>query len=83
MAPPAWQWQWRPAAPPPSMIQQEINAQMLREINQMEREMCQYLEWELNVDPATHKEFEEMKLTLPPSAIPFPPTCVMKSLRPG
>ncbi|KIM63970.1 hypothetical protein SCLCIDRAFT_1213783 [Scleroderma citrinum Foug A] len=32
----------------------------LREINQMEREMCQYLEWELNVDPATLKEFEEM-----------------------
>jgi len=30
----------------------------LREINQMEREMCQYLEWELNVDPATLKEFE-------------------------
>ncbi|KAG1716490.1 hypothetical protein ID866_694 [Astraeus odoratus] len=32
----------------------------LREINQMEREMCQYLEWELNVDPLTLKEFEEM-----------------------
>ncbi|KAN0081278.1 hypothetical protein V8E55_008902 [Tylopilus felleus] len=32
----------------------------LREINQMEREMCQYLEWELNVDPVTLKEFEEM-----------------------
>jgi len=30
----------------------------LRGINQMEREMCQYLEWELNVDPATLKEFE-------------------------
>ncbi|KAI9459964.1 hypothetical protein HD554DRAFT_2041724 [Boletus coccyginus] len=32
----------------------------LREINQMEREMCQYLEWELNVDPVTLREFEEM-----------------------
>lgn len=32
----------------------------LREINQMEREICQYLEWELNVGPATLKEFEEM-----------------------
>ena len=32
----------------------------LREIDQMEREMCHYLEWELNVDPATLKEFEEM-----------------------
>ncbi|KIJ15514.1 hypothetical protein PAXINDRAFT_77274 [Paxillus involutus ATCC 200175] len=32
----------------------------LREINQMEREMCQYLEWELNVDPVTLHEFEEM-----------------------
>jgi len=30
----------------------------LREINQMEREMCQYLEWELNVDLVTLKEFE-------------------------
>ena len=26
----------------------------------MEREMCQYLEWEFNMDPATLKEFEEM-----------------------
>ncbi|KAI6116024.1 hypothetical protein F5141DRAFT_1266388 [Pisolithus sp. B1] len=32
----------------------------LREINQMEREMCQYLEWELNVDPLTLSEFEAM-----------------------
>ena len=30
----------------------------LREINQMEREMCSYLEWQLNVDPAELKEFE-------------------------
>jgi hypothetical protein len=32
----------------------------LREINQMERGMCQYLEWELNVDPVTLREFEDM-----------------------
>ena len=37
----------------------------LREINQMEKEMCQYLEWELNVDPGTLKEFEEMVRRLP------------------
>ncbi|EPQ55085.1 hypothetical protein GLOTRDRAFT_41750, partial [Gloeophyllum trabeum ATCC 11539] len=30
----------------------------LREINQMEREMCSYLEWELNVEPSLLKEFE-------------------------
>jgi hypothetical protein len=32
----------------------------LREINQMEREMCSYLEWELNVDTKTLKSFEAM-----------------------
>ena len=30
----------------------------LREINQMEREMCSYLEWQLNVDPTELKDFE-------------------------
>ncbi|KAF8583829.1 hypothetical protein K439DRAFT_1347551 [Ramaria rubella] len=30
----------------------------LREINQMEREMCGYLEWVLNVDPKELREFE-------------------------
>ncbi|CAL1711356.1 unnamed protein product [Somion occarium] len=30
----------------------------LREINQMEREMCSYLEWQLNVEPALLREFE-------------------------
>ena len=30
----------------------------LREINQMEREMCSYLEWQLNVDPTTLRDFE-------------------------
>lgn len=32
----------------------------LREINQMEREMCSYLEWELTVDATTLKNFETM-----------------------
>ena len=32
----------------------------LREINQMEREMCSYLEWQLNVEPSAFKEFESM-----------------------
>ncbi|KZP27605.1 hypothetical protein FIBSPDRAFT_710041, partial [Athelia psychrophila] len=32
----------------------------LREVNQMEREMCQYLDWELNVEPQTLAAFEEM-----------------------
>jgi hypothetical protein len=30
----------------------------LREVNQMEREMCAYLDWELNVEPACLAEFE-------------------------
>ena len=32
----------------------------LREIDQMEREMCSYLEWQLNVEPSALKEFESM-----------------------
>ena len=43
----------------------------LREINQMEREMCQYLEWELNVDPVTLREFEDMiRKKSPPCSAP-------------
>ena len=30
------------------------------QINQMEREMCSYLEWQLNVDPSALKEFKAM-----------------------
>ncbi|EPS93356.1 hypothetical protein FOMPIDRAFT_1056060 [Fomitopsis schrenkii] len=30
----------------------------LREINQMEREMCSYLKWQLNIEPEALKEFE-------------------------
>ncbi len=29
-----------------------------RELNQMEREMCSYLEWQLNIEPNALKEFE-------------------------
>jgi hypothetical protein len=32
----------------------------LQEINQMEWGMCQYLEWELNIDPIMLREFEDM-----------------------
>jgi hypothetical protein len=32
----------------------------LREVNQMEREMCSYLDWELNVEPSELEEFENM-----------------------
>jgi len=52
----------------------------LREIvNQMEREVCQYLEWGLNIDPATLKEFEDMVCKdfpphhPPPYHLPPPP----------
>lgn len=31
----------------------------LREINQMEREMCSYLQWQLNIDPSALTEFEQ------------------------
>ena len=32
--------------------------QELQEINQMEWEMCQYLDWELNIKPSMLKEFK-------------------------
>ncbi|KZP14353.1 hypothetical protein FIBSPDRAFT_980257 [Athelia psychrophila] len=32
----------------------------LREVNQMKREMCQYPDWELNVEPLTLAAFEQM-----------------------
>ena len=34
----------------------------LHKINQMEHEMCQYLDWELNVESSTLKGFEDMVL---------------------
>ncbi len=43
----------------------------LQEINQMVREICSYLEWQLNVDPSTSKvAFATTSLQVP--AIPFP-----------
>ncbi len=30
----------------------------LREISQMEREMCSHLEWQLNIDPSTMCKFQ-------------------------
>jgi hypothetical protein len=33
----------------------ELWSGKLREINQMEQEMCQYLDWESNVEPSTLK----------------------------
>jgi hypothetical protein len=30
----------------------------LHEVNQMEWEMCQYLDWELNVEPSKLQQFE-------------------------
>ncbi|KIO13908.1 hypothetical protein M404DRAFT_449953 [Pisolithus tinctorius Marx 270] len=48
----------------------------LREINQMEREMCQYLEWELNVDPST------LPFKLHPAApSPRPPPSIPPAVR--
>lgn len=40
-----------------SIVAQSMFA--LREINQMEREMCSYLEWQLNVDPMELHDFEK------------------------
>jgi len=34
--------------------------QLLREVNRMEREMCQHLDWELNVEPQTLSVFKDM-----------------------
>ncbi|KAI0057892.1 hypothetical protein BV25DRAFT_1830642 [Artomyces pyxidatus] len=45
----------------------------LREINQMEREMCSYLEWQLNVDPATLRDFEATVRRDFAGAGPYPP----------
>jgi hypothetical protein len=45
----------------------------LREINQMEREMCSYLEWQLSVDPTALCDFQarvQLDFTGP---APYPP----------
>ncbi|KAI0282484.1 hypothetical protein BGY98DRAFT_954300 [Russula aff. rugulosa BPL654] len=46
----------------------------LREINQMEREMCSYLEWQLNVDPATLRDFQSRVQLDFAGPGPYPPT---------
>lgn len=61
----------------------------LREINQMEREMCSYLEWQLNVEPKMLSEFEakvkrDFKGTgpYPNYALPSPAPSPMPSTTP-
>ncbi|GJE91416.1 hypothetical protein PsYK624_075660 [Phanerochaete sordida] len=61
----------------------------LREINQMEREMCSYLEWQLNVEPTTLAEFEKSVRRdfkgpgpYPTYAIPSPAPSPMPSTTP-
>jgi len=46
----------------------------LREINQMEREMCSYLEWQLNVDPTTLRDFQARVQHDFAGPGPYPPT---------
>jgi len=46
----------------------------LREINQMEREMCSYLEWQLNVDPSTLRDFQNRVQRDFAGPGPYPPT---------
>ncbi|KAG1896518.1 uncharacterized protein F5891DRAFT_1192861 [Suillus fuscotomentosus] len=63
------------------------------ETSQTEHEMCQYLEWELNVDPVTFREFEDMvkkylvhHYITPPIYLPlsfFAPTHLSLSQTPG
>jgi hypothetical protein len=52
----------KPASTQPSATRDPFwgSTVQLREINQMEREMCQYLDWGLNIDPVTLKEFRDM-----------------------
>ncbi|KAI0309426.1 hypothetical protein OF83DRAFT_1179642 [Amylostereum chailletii] len=45
----------------------------LREINQMEREMCSVLEWQLNVDPTVLRKFETRVRRDFSSVIPYSP----------
>ncbi|KAI0918996.1 hypothetical protein AcV5_002028 [Taiwanofungus camphoratus] len=54
----------------------------LREINQMEREMCSYLEWQLNIEPSALKEFEQKVRRDFKGAGPYP-TYVLPSPAPS
>lgn len=44
----------------------------LRELNQMEREMCRYLEWQLNVDAKALQEFQQEIYTAFSGFSPYP-----------
>lgn len=50
----------------------------LREINQMEREMCSYLEWQLNVEPKILKEFEDKVCRDFAGPGPYPPIVLLQ-----
>ena len=45
----------------------------LQEINQMEREMCSYLEWQLNVNPSTLRDFSNCIQQDFAGPSPYPP----------
>ena len=49
----------------------------LQDINQMEREKCSYLQWQLNIEPRALKEFEQ-KVLYPTYILPSP-----RAHRPG
>src|SRR5882762_5250992 len=57
--------------------------QIIREINQMEREMCSYLEWQLNVDPSIlHDQVCHNFIgpgPYPPIVLPQPSPCPFHS----
>ena len=53
----------------------------LREINQMEREKCSYLQWQLNIEPRALKEFEQ-KVLYPTYILPSPAPSPMPSTIP-
>ncbi|TFY74863.1 hypothetical protein EWM64_g9149, partial [Hericium alpestre] len=52
----------------------------LREINQMEREMCSYLEWQLNVEPTTLRDFEMQVRRDFSGPGPYPPVNLPQSV---
>jgi hypothetical protein len=49
---------------------------VLREINQMKWEMCSYLEWQLNVDPSTLRDFQNRVQRGFVGPGPYPPTAL-------
>ncbi|KAI0036152.1 hypothetical protein K488DRAFT_6984, partial [Vararia minispora EC-137] len=55
----------------------------LREINQMEREMCSYLEWQLNVDPDVLREFQARVKHDFAGPGPYPPLVLPQDVAPA